>query len=648
MFKSGPNHLIIYLFLLLFPFCIKAESFPILIKDNTSLFPIPNENLDIYIDSTNSVSFEEIKSSNLNFKKKNLNFLLDPSVTYWIRTKIINTSSIQGDWVIGIPNHTITEADFYIPTSDGDYRKTSTGFHIPLDLIGLKHKVSVAFIGKNINGGICYLRIKNNHKTSFAVFLIPIKQFINISLVDYFLSGIFFGSIIIILVYNFVLFIRIREKIYLYYSIYLFCFGIFAIIDFGYLHYLSPSTAFTWNKNFYTVPFAFMIICLVLYTKSFLFLPTSLPKINRILKILIVARIIIFFLGYYSKINLFYSTYIDNFIVLFLFIIGVMAYQKKLPLAKLFLTSFTLLLIGFSMHTIKVNGIIEGNILIHYGLYIAGMIETLLFSVALADRFRKIKQEKESAQQKIINDLISHKQIQTSLNQDLEERKKELEEKNQELDTLIYKTSHDLKGPLKSIMGLTKIGELETKDPVTLEYFGHIQKSIKRLDDVLSDLLTISKINNSQANLQIINFKVLFETILCSLQYIPGFNEIKINIQVKEERNFFSNEKILQSIFQNLIENAIKYKKKEYAQAYLNIFINIENQKVEIIFEDNGEGIKEENQEKIFDMFYKIKENSDSTGLGLYIVKNSIGKLGGSIRLESKPNIGSSFIINFP
>jgi ligand-binding sensor domain-containing protein/signal transduction histidine kinase len=226
-------------------------------------------------------------------------------------------------------------------------------------------------------------------------------------------------------------------------------------------------------------------------------------------------------------------------------------------------------------------------------------------------------------------------------------RTQELKESNDRLETFIYKASHDIKGPLKSIIGLTTVGEKDVSDPVALNYFQHILKSTKKLDLLLSDLLQLTKVKKVVLQKEKINFREMISEAMSSFENLPGYDKMKFNIEINQTSDFYSDKKLLSSIIQNLIENPIKYKDESKEFCKLNVKVIVKDGEAELIFADNGLGIPEEYQTRIFDMFFKVNDNSFGTGLGLYIVKTTIEKLEGSIRLESSAGVGSTFYIKF-
>jgi signal transduction histidine kinase len=223
-----------------------------------------------------------------------------------------------------------------------------------------------------------------------------------------------------------------------------------------------------------------------------------------------------------------------------------------------------------------------------------------------------------------------------------------VEEKNKQLDTFVYRASHDIKGPLKSVIGLTNVGLMAIKDPEALNYFDHISKSTKKLLKTLDNLLLLTKAERTQIKLEQVNIASLIEQALSSFENAESFKEIEFNINIEKGMTLESDETVLFSIFQNLIENGIKYHDPAKPQPYVDIIAKYEGGKGIIKFTDNGLGVDKKHHAKIFDMFYKINDGSSGTGLGLHIVKQLVENLGGVIKLESEVGKGSTFSLVFP
>jgi PAS domain S-box-containing protein len=229
----------------------------------------------------------------------------------------------------------------------------------------------------------------------------------------------------------------------------------------------------------------------------------------------------------------------------------------------------------------------------------------------------------------------------------LKKTEAELKIKNKELDTFVYRASHDLKGPLVSIIGLTQMVKQEVKDPIALEFFDMINKSTNRLADILKNLMEIAIIEKVIKEKELINLEAKITEVIESLRHGPYYNGIKIELDIKIRKKFYCNNKMLTPVLQNLIDNALKYKNDD-VDSYLHIKASEFHKGIQIIMEDNGIGIEKSIQAKIFDMFFRGTIKAEGSGLGLYTVRSFIQKMGGDITVQSKEGHGTTFIIYLP
>ncbi len=234
---------------------------------------------------------------------------------------------------------------------------------------------------------------------------------------------------------------------------------------------------------------------------------------------------------------------------------------------------------------------------------------------------------------------------------DLKRTEERLLAKNRELDTFVYKSSHDLKGPLVSIIGLTDIADLEVSDKSALNYFSMIRDCAQRLDKILNDLAELARLRNTATSIQEVPVCELLDETITSF-FVDGILKNKFKVIKNYERiyGFQSNEKILRSIFYNVIGNAIKYRKMSYNnECFILIEVKkLSGERISVQIKDNGIGVNKEKLPFIFDMFQRASMSSSGSGLGLYIVKSGLEKIGGSIEVESEENTGSTFTIILP
>ena len=223
-----------------------------------------------------------------------------------------------------------------------------------------------------------------------------------------------------------------------------------------------------------------------------------------------------------------------------------------------------------------------------------------------------------------------------------------LKSANRDLETFIYRASHDLRGPLSSIMGLTNVSRLEISDEKALAYIDMIRTSTKRLDDTLIGLVQTMALKDVAKFEDEIDFKGLINETFGKFQFYEGFSRMRFDVNVKLSEPFISSRLIIQPVIQNLIENAIKYQNLNEEQPYTKISISDTPVELRMVFEDNGIGMDKLIHEKVFDVYYKGTQSSKGSGLGLYIVKTALEKINGSIELKSEPGKGSVFTIRLP
>lgn len=223
----------------------------------------------------------------------------------------------------------------------------------------------------------------------------------------------------------------------------------------------------------------------------------------------------------------------------------------------------------------------------------------------------------------------------------------ELKIRNSELDNFVYKVSHDLRAPLSSVLGLVHLAQMPGNDDSLSEYLRIIGDKVGQLDHFITDVLSHSKNLKQDVKIEAIDFNMIINRTFQDLGYMRGADQIKRNVSI-QGRKFFSDPWRIGEIFRNLISNAIKYRKLNNVSCEVSIQIAIDDQQASIQFKDNGIGISSENMNKIFEMFYRASEQSEGSGLGLYIVKNAIEKLKGQLSVTSLPEEGTTFEIFLP
>lgn len=224
----------------------------------------------------------------------------------------------------------------------------------------------------------------------------------------------------------------------------------------------------------------------------------------------------------------------------------------------------------------------------------------------------------------------------------------ELSDRNFELDQLMYKTSHDLRSPLSSIMGLVNLARLDRDAQNREEYITKIEGRIKKLDDFIRSMLNYARVNRGEMSIEVIDLEKVANTAIRELEYLENFKSLRTKITIENKEIPFRNDPLrVNIIFSNIISNAYKYLNPERT-SYLKIKIKISPESTIVEFKDNGIGIKKEYMDKIFNMFYRATDRSEGSGLGMYIVKQAIDKAGGQIKVKSNYGKGTVIKVKLP
>lgn len=228
----------------------------------------------------------------------------------------------------------------------------------------------------------------------------------------------------------------------------------------------------------------------------------------------------------------------------------------------------------------------------------------------------------------------------------LEENEK-LKATVKELEQFVHIVAHDVKAPLSSLFGLLKLAKHPETTPDLLDqYLDLMNQSIVQMDTFLQDLIHYSRNLRSEVSSMEINVREVVEDVFQNLNYMMGNDGVNFDI-AENSLSVYTDYMRLKMILNNLISNAIYYS-SEADKPLVSVDFYRENGHLNITVKDNGIGIDEKHQEEIFEMFYRVSSAGKGSGLGLYIVKEAVEKLGGEINLDSELGKGSTFEVLIP
>jgi len=235
--------------------------------------------------------------------------------------------------------------------------------------------------------------------------------------------------------------------------------------------------------------------------------------------------------------------------------------------------------------------------------------------------------------------------INSSLEQTVEERTKNLLELNNDLDLLVYRSSHDFRRPLTTLMGLNEIARLTVKDELSKELFNKVNKTAVNMDKMLLKFFMLYNINHFRTTYEGNTLEEVIDKIektMISRKRNITFNQKVelINYNNKDERN-----SLIEIILENLVENSLIYNSKEHM--VIDLIIEEKDGKLHIFERDNGNGIHASYHKKIFEMYFRGSTLSTGNGLGLYVAKRAADLLKASISLDSQEGAYTQFEIEF-
>jgi signal transduction histidine kinase len=229
---------------------------------------------------------------------------------------------------------------------------------------------------------------------------------------------------------------------------------------------------------------------------------------------------------------------------------------------------------------------------------------------------------------------------------------KRLQQTNKELDLFIYRASHDLKGPISRVNGLSTLAKLEGVSDSTLRYLELIEDTSKDMERLLSKLTQVHEIFNLTVDRSPVDIPSVFNDVRENVKSYDRGYKTKYSFDLKDEERFVSDVRLFRLIVENLVENALIFRKND--QQTENVLHEVKTQTYlkgddfYIKIYDNGLGIDEENLPKIFEMFYRGSDQSKGSGLGLYLVYLAVEKLHGTIEVKSKRYEYTEFTIILP
>jgi signal transduction histidine kinase len=649
---------------LVFCFQSSAGQGHYLLEDSSKIYRL-DDHVDVFLDSTKGLNIADVISPGFQqrFKRSNSLTFGYTNASIWLRARI-KTYSSGPQWYLEIPAPFLEYVDFYQVKSDGSMEHVPGGYYRKQSVRKITHTGHVLPLMFNDDSeSVVFIKIDGQSPKTFPLFVLEKEKFHQKIRKEDIGYGIFYGILIVMFFYNLLLYLSLKEVNYLLYILTIVCtFLIFSSAS-GYAgKFLWPENP---NLNFYAgrMSMGVLTIFLAIFTTRFL----DVRRYSTIMYYSLVSLVPLAFLATILVATNLVPSAGNNLISLatILFMTtGVVCRLKGNKTATYFIAAWTIYFFGGLLLTLRNSGVLPFNFWTTHFVEIGAALETIIIAFALGDQYRRFKKEKEDAQhlalkvqQEATEELELKVKVRTEqlskayedLHATLDKNKEQTEiiqNKNAELDTFFHRISHDLRGPISALLGLSFLAKIDIKDSSALDYIDKQEKQVERLNHIISGLINLTQLNHGDLEKEKIDFHKMVDECITSFNNLPNFAAIAFKKEIQPDLEFNSAWTLLTAILQNLLENAIKYSSKNSPYVIVRVFSASNHLFIEVV--DNGQGILLEHQPKIFEMFFRATKNASGSGLGLYILKRSVDRLNGTVTLKSEVGLGSTFTVRLP
>ena len=402
-----------------------------------------------FVDATNQISFREISSENFqtNFQRhssyQNSDFKENSS--YWVRLVLRSPNATDKFWLLEFYDQTIDSLTAFVPQGEGLYKQIALGDHQRFSSRVFVHKnFELPLHFQNTEPRVYFFKVRSHEFADIRIALRSTTYFIYYALNEYYLYGMLYGMILIITLYNLMVYLAIREIKFIYYVCYILSVALYAMSYDGIgFQYLWPNHPMI-NDWAVGVSLYLVIFWSLVFTKRFLSARANAPKLNRLLTLVIVARTLWFIVSLTIFPKLLTFRVLDTIPLSIIFLTAIVVWKNGYRPARFFVIAYGILFLGFFLRTLVYFNVIPFTTITHYSLHFSFVFEMLFLTVALGDRIRILKDNRDRALHRIISQQHTNIDLKDKVNRELEEKVRErtveidlknsqLEESNQKL-----------------------------------------------------------------------------------------------------------------------------------------------------------------------------------------------------------------------
>lgn len=227
-------------------------------------------------------------------------------------------------------------------------------------------------------------------------------------------------------------------------------------------------------------------------------------------------------------------------------------------------------------------------------------------------------------------------------------KNEELQKAYNELDKFAYSATHDMRGPILSVLGLIDISKKVEDVPELMSMLEMMESAMVKLDNYIQNIHDYYNLRRGEIKISEVNFEKMVADMKDIYEVSAVTNHTRFKTSVQQNETFRSDDISLKIILNNLLSNSFKYQRRDNNEKQVELDVTVARGEAVITVKDNGIGIPENSISQIFNMFYRATSEELGSGFGLYNVKDALSKLNGKIDVESKENIGTTFKVVIP
>jgi hypothetical protein len=456
---------VFFLFLILFTCSTSTAQTPVQIRDDVDQHIFTFEEIEMLEDSSGKLNINQIRNTALDQQFRpsvaSTPQTLKLNTNYWFKIRIKNNPLAKKHYLLEFFDQTIDKISIYVPDTLSGYSAVELGDHYRFASRRLQHKnFEIPIDNEGSGTSTYYIKIKSSQIADAIVVLRSVNWFIAYALNEYLMFGIFYGMILVFSLYNLIMFISMKQRQYLFYVLYILSVGFYEMSTDGIAYqYLWPNQP-AWNQIAYGVALCSTSVFALLFTRELLHLKVKAPKINRIIIVAILLRLVFFLYCLLFDHTLFSFKFLEVVPLTIAFFAGIYVYLKGYQAARFFVLGYSVLFIGFTLKFLIMLGYgwLNFGAISYYSLSFSFVAEMVFFSFAIADQLSLLRIRREHTQRQMIQQMADNVKLIDSINQQLEskvaERTKEVSQKSsiieaknaelQEMNSLLQKQSEDI------------------------------------------------------------------------------------------------------------------------------------------------------------------------------------------------------------